>query len=81
MKPSDLGGLLWIQESSPGRHKGRAMAWSRREATCLMKAEVHEMVEKMRFWRTENIISDAVFGQTCLNICKSKQMSKQVLHF
>jgi len=47
----------------------------------LVKKEKQEIIEKMRFQRAENIISDAVFGQTCLSICKSKRMSKQIHGF
>lgn len=38
----------------------------------LMKNEKQETIEQMIFQRTENIISGAVFGQTCLSICMSK---------
>ena len=47
----------------------------------LMNKEKQEIIEKMILQRTENIISGAVFGQTCLSICKSKWISKQIHEF
>lgn len=47
----------------------------------LTKEEKQEIIEKMRFQRAEYIISGSVFGQTCLSICKSKWMSKQICEF
>lgn len=45
------------------------------------KKEKQEIIEKMRFQRAENIISGAVFGQTCLSISSQNEWVNKFVNF